>query len=102
MTMTQIISGSDKLLSQMEQIRPFFRQFGIELIIISSAMVLSIVCIVLSVCLLRLHYHKLISLEYLGWEYWSPPCGTLPSLLFRGFSTHSKPPRTALPDTYLC
>lgn len=66
MTMTQAISDSGNLLYQVEQIRPFFRQYGIELMIISSALLLSIICIVLSVWL-RLHYHKRISLEYLGW-----------------------------------
>lgn len=66
MTMAQAISGNGKLLSQTEQLRPFFRQYGIELMIISSALLLSIICIALSVWL-RMHYHKLISLEYLGW-----------------------------------
>lgn len=60
------ISDNGKLLYQMEQIRPFFRQYGIELIILSSALLLSIICIALSVWL-RLHYHRQISLEYLGW-----------------------------------
>ncbi len=66
MTMTQVISGNGQLIFQEEYIRPFFRQYGIELIIIASALLLGIICIVLSVSL-RLHYHKHISLEYLGW-----------------------------------
>ncbi len=66
MIMAQAIPGNGQLLLHEEYIRPFFRQYGAELIIISSALLLSILCIALSVSL-RLRYHKLISLEYLGW-----------------------------------
>lgn len=61
MPMTQVISGNGQLIFQEEYIRSFFRQYGIELIIIASALLLGIICIVLSVSL-RLHYHKSIFL----------------------------------------
>ncbi len=66
MIMAQAISDNRQLLFQEERVRSFFRQYGLELIIISCALLLCVICIALSVWL-RLHYHRRIALEYLGW-----------------------------------
>lgn len=55
-----------QLLFQEENIKLFFRLYSIEMLVISSAFLLSIICIALSATL-RVHYRRQISLEFLGW-----------------------------------